>query len=299
MKIDREHLSRLSRRAARRLGWHLVRADAYSPVVDAEALAPDAFTQAAPMPGLELDLDGQVERLQALEPQLRSWHPPRDPPGDDWGFHLHNPYYGPLDAELLHSMLRRHRPTRVLELGSGYSSLVIAAAAADNRDEGHPLEHTIVDPGMSALTERLAGARRLRTPAQSLDASEFETLGAGDVLFVDTSHAVRAGGEVVRIVLEVLPRLSFGVIVHFHDVFRPFEYPRVLFEHYNLHWQEQYLLQAFLAFNQNFNVLFAAHALARLRTEPVRALVPSLTPRNAPSAFWIERVDPAQRASSR
>jgi hypothetical protein len=108
------------------------------------------------------------------------------------------------------------------------------------------------------------------------------------VLFVDTSHAVRLGGEVVRLVLEVLPGLAPGVLVHVHDVFRPFEYPRVLIERYNKHWQEHHLLQAFLAFNPRFRVLVAAHALARLRTAEVTALVPALRPGMAPSAFWFE-----------
>lgn len=95
------------------------------------------------------------------------------------------------------------------------------------------------------------------------------------------------------LVLEVLPLLAPGVVVHFHDIFRPFEYPRAIYERFNKHWQEHYLLQAFLAYNQQFRVLCANHALARLYPDRMVALSPALRPEMAPSGFWIEKL-PAQ-----
>ena len=303
MAIDREQLNLTAqaalRRAALALGWHVVRADAYSPIADLASLPADAFARAAAMPGLELDLDAQLALLSGeLGPPLTAWQPPLDPPGDELGFHLNNPFYGPLDANVLYALLRARRPARVLELGSGYSTLVIARAALDNARDGAPLAHTVVDPELSPLALRPGGAagvaapRMLRTGAERLPVAEFDALAGGDVLFVDTSHAVRIGGEVVTLVLERLGALAPGVLVHFHDIFRPFEYPRLLLERYNKHWQEHYLLQAFLAYNPEFEVLLANHALARLRFAQVRELVPALTPAMAPSGFWFRRLGP-------
>jgi hypothetical protein len=87
----------------------------------------------------------------------------------------------------------------------------------------------------------------------------------------------------------LLPVLRRGVVVHFHDFFRPFEYPRILYERFNVHWQEQYLLQAFLSYNTNFEVLLSNHALWRLRRDRVRRLFPELREGMEPSALWFRR----------
>jgi Methyltransferase domain len=296
VRIDREQLVQTAepvlRRLARRLGWHLVRADFYSPIIDPDRLPDSTWERRTPMPGLELDLDGQLELLQVgLAPFACEWRPPLNPPGDQLGFHLDNPYYGPLDADVLYGMVRHLRPARVLELGSGYSTLVIEAAAALNAAEGVTLSHTVVDPFMSPLLSTLEDeVRRLEVPAQSLPPDEFESLQAGDVLFVDSTHTVKPGGDVVFVVLEALGMLAPGVVVHFHDIFRPFEYPRLLSERFNKHWQEHHLLQAFLAYNPGFRVLCANHALARLEFDRAREFAPALRREMAPSGFWIEKL---------
>ena len=94
-----------------------------------------------------------------------------------------------------------------------------------------------------------------------------------DILFIDTTHTVKIGSDVNRLMLEVLPTLRPGVLVHVHDIFLPYEYPRGFFES-QCCWQEQYLLQALLAENPNFEVLLPAAAIARERPELISALMP-------------------------
>ncbi len=234
------------------------------------------------MPGLELHVDRQLQTIERelvpLIGELRS----RD------SFELSNPMYGPMDAHMLYAMLRTHRPSRVLELGSGYSTVVIGQALAANGDGAR---HEVVDPWPSELVTSTPGRPTVRAESAAAAPEKlFAALGESDVLFVDTSHSVRPGGEVVRLVLEVLPALKPGVIVHFHDFFRPFEYPRVLYDLFDVHWQEHYLLQAFLAYNSTFEVLFSNHALWRLRRERVKRLFPGLTEGREPSALWLRRL---------
>src|SRR5581483_11082477 len=100
-------------------------------------------------------------------------------------------------------------------------------------------------------------------PAERLDEHVITGLGLGDVLFVDTTHTVKTGGDVTRIVLEFLPRLAPGVLVHLHDIFLPYEYPREWVVQERRAYAEQYLLQAFLAFNPTYEVVFPAHAVTR------------------------------------
>lgn len=116
----------------------------------------------------------------------------------------------------------------------------------------------------------------------------FDALEAGDVLFVDTTHTVKTGSDVNRIVLDVLPRLAPGVVVHFHDIFIPWEYHRHWIEG-EFKWNEQYLLQAFLSMNPGYEVLASSQALVREGREAISPLVPQLRAGSAPSALWIRR----------
>ncbi|HEU4657674.1 MAG TPA: class I SAM-dependent methyltransferase [Capillimicrobium sp.] len=282
------------RRAARPAGYHLVRAGYYSPIPELGELPPSAWDEPSPMPGLPLDLDAQVAMLKGdLGPFLAEFRPPRHAPGDAEGYHFDNPFYGPLDAAVLYAIVRRHRPRRVLEIGAGFSSLVIAGAAARNAAEGSPVEHRVVDPYPSPLLQRLGARVSVRAQeATDVPLDEFAALEAGDVLFIDTTHTVRIANDVLYLLLQAIPAVAPGVVVHVHDVFRPYEYPRELYETFGVYWQEHYLLQALLAYNERFEVVCANHALYRDRREAVRALVPSVDEvAHAPSAFWFRRTE--------
>ena len=284
----------LARRIGRRLGYDVLPASFYSPVPDTGALPQSVWDEPSPMPGVELDLEAQVEMLESeLAEYLREFSPPADPPGNREGFYLTNPFYGPADAALLYAMVRRHRPRRVLELGSGFSTLVIAGARARNDEEGgvQDAEHRVVDPYPSPVLDAVRERIELQpTSAAELPLEQFAALEAGDILFVDTSHTLKPGSEVLYLLLEALPALRPGVIVHIHDVFRPFEYPRLLYDTYGNCWQEHYLVQAFLAFNREYEIVCAAHAIARLHGERLRELVPLHRPDHPPSGFWLRRV---------
>lgn len=126
--------------------------------------------------------------------------------------------------------------------------------------------------------------------SEQLDTAEIaSSLGAGDVLFVDTTHTVKTGGDVDRIFLDLLPRLASGVWIHIHDIFLPYEYPREWVIDERRAWAEQYLVQAFLSFNDAFRVELPLYAVARACPERLAAVVPSFSPRFAPGAFWISR----------
>lgn len=242
------------------------------------------------MPGLKLDLDAQLAFLEQSLPAPREEFRPPLHSLEPGVFGLANPMYGPMDADVLYAMVRHHSPQTVLELGSGFSSAVIAEALERNRADGAQGRHEIVDPYPSPLLRRLDPQPEVSSEsAATIEAERFMRLRAGDLLFVDTSHVVKPGSEVLRVVFEVLPLLAPGVVIHFHDIFAPFPYPRVLYDEYDVHWQEQYLLQAFLSFNPHFTVLCANHALWRLRREQVSRLFPALRPGMEPSGFWFRR----------
>ena len=195
-----------------------------------------------------------------------------------------------VDAAVLHAIVRGTRPRRIVELGSGHSTLVAAAACLANEREGAPVDYRAYDPYPKVARPGLPGLTELSTtPAEDLPAERLAELGNDDVLVVDTTHTVKTGGDVNHIVLDVLPRLRPGVLVHFHDIFLPWEYPRVWAEDYGLYWAEQYLLQAFLSMNDGFEVVCALYALSREQPEGLRELVPAWREGTVPGAFWIRR----------
>jgi predicted O-methyltransferase YrrM len=273
------------RKGAAKVGFHVVLNTFYSPIPELERLPPGWFDRAAETPGLDLRLDAQLARLrQELVEPMRGFSPPQTAP-DPHTYAAANPSYGRLDASVLYATIRAVKPRRIVELGSGHSTLVMAQASRDN---GTVLE--AYDPYAAVARQDLPGLSALhRVPAQQVPFAVFESLRDGDVLFVDTTHTVKAGSDVNFVVLEVLPRLAPGVVVHLHDIFIPFEYPRIWLEDFGLFWAEQYLVQAFLAMNPSYEVLWSSAALARLRREELAAALPPGVPAEDGSAFWIRR----------
>jgi hypothetical protein len=254
---------------------HVIPRGFMSPIPELDELPADIFDTPRPLRGVRFDREAQAARLRALRHGLAEFAAPP-------GFRLANNYYEAFDAELLWAVVRDLRPRRVVELGSGWSSLVLRAALEAN---GGDADYRVFDP----FPREPAPPHVERVRAQDVPEDVFTALGDRDVLFVDTTHTVKTGGDVNRIVLDLLPLLAPGVHVHFHDVLLPYELHRTWLER-GWFWFEQDLLQAFLSGNDAWEVHLAAHALTREQPGLVQELVPSWTPgRSFPSAFWIRR----------
>jgi hypothetical protein len=192
------------------------------------------------------------------------------------------------------------KPRRVLEIGSGNSTVVTSAACEANLREGVHTRVAAVDPEPRRPIAALPGLERYeQIDCRTLPASRFEELQRGDILFIDTTHVVKRGGEVTWLILEALPLVAPGVWVHFHDVFLPYDYP------FWLYWlqipTEQYLLHALLL-ESSWRVELSLAGLFVDRHAELTRLIPSLAekvpgkPELAtwyPSAFWIRRQDAA------
>ncbi|MGI8557685.1 MAG: class I SAM-dependent methyltransferase [Solirubrobacteraceae bacterium] len=272
------------------LGYDLVRKHYYSAIPDLGTIPADVWTRRSELRGLQLDNDAGLDFVQReLAPYLAEFAAPESVTEDPREFHFGNGFYDRVDAELLYAMVRRFSPPQIVELGSGMSSLVIADARA--RNDLAASRHVIYDPFPTPrLASTLAQVAELHeVPASEVPISDFERLRSGDLLFVDTTHTVKIASDVNRVILDVLPVLAPGVIVHFHDIFLPWEYPREFLERRRFFWAEQYLLQAFLAFNGEFEVLFSAHGLQREHPREIAELIPGGDGAPASAALWIRR----------
>ena len=141
------------------------------------------------------------------------------------------------------------------------------------------------------------GARIIRERVEQLDPEFFASLGPSDLLFIDSSHMVRPGGDVLFLLQRILPRVAPGVLVHIHDVFTPFDYPERWLVDKVCFWNEQYVLESFLSFNGSFRVVLALQWLYRTQPTALLAACPILARAggtNPPKSFWIERVLPLE-----
>jgi hypothetical protein len=263
----------------------------YSPIPELDQLPPDIWTRESELAGLRFDVTAGLAFVEEeLASYLSEYRPPTAPTSDPRDYYLDNGLYESVDAETLYAMVRRFAPQRIVELGSGMSTLVIADARARNDGSSR---HVVYDPyPREDLAPVLRSVAELRAVAATeVPQAEFADLRSGDLLFVDTTHTVKIGGDVNRVILDVLPRLAPGVLVHIHDIYLPWDYPQEFLAERRFFWAEQYLLQAFLAFNEEFETLFSAHALQRRYPEDVSRLVPSARADTRPGAFWLRRVE--------
>lgn len=277
------------------LGVHVTPVHYFQPIPDSSRLPERLWREQSSLVGIDLRTEAQLALLAEMASGFRAEYAafPRAPTGDPRVYHHGNVAFESPDAEVLHALVRLRRPRRVVEVGSGWSTRVIAGAALRNAAEGHPCTFTAIEPYPApVLRAGLPGLDRLvRAGVEGVPLEEFTGLESGDVLFIDSTHVLRIGGDVQREILEIVPRLRPGVAVHFHDVFLPAEYPRPWVMELRRFWTEQYLLQAFLAFNQAFQVIWAGSHLHLSHPERLEAAFPAYRrDRNLPGSFWIERV---------
>ncbi len=196
-------------------------------------------------------------------------------------------------------MVRFLKPKRVIEIGSGNSSrLIYRAGILNNMEVGNcPLEYTIIDPyprQIVPVLENTGSVKAIKQKVELMEPEFFDHLEAKDILFVDSGHTVKTGSDVNFIILDVLPRLKSGVVVHFHDINLPYASPESYFVNpeFRVFWTEEYLLQAFLAFNNRFEVLLAMGYLQREYQEYFQRAFPYFAPESNwanSGSFWIRR----------
>ncbi len=273
-----------------RLGVHVTPRHYTQPIPDTAALDPGLWERRSALPGIDMREAQQLELLRSVRDDFAGEYDRLEDDAGD-GFRLENPYFGPVDAEMLYCMIRRARPRRICEIGSGYSTRVSALALARNAAAGAPGRIDSYDPYPGAATPAASPTLAVHaTPAERIPPQTFDALAAGDVLFVDSTHVVKIGGDVVFLFLEILPRLQPGVLVHVHDIFLPCDYPKEWILRHRLFWTEQYLLQAFLAFNDAFEVLWAGGYMHVCHPRELAAAFRSYDPATVrPGSFWMRK----------
>jgi predicted O-methyltransferase YrrM len=263
----------------------------YSPL-PTSADVEEAARRAAADPrlgGIDLQDEEQMRLLEELAdfyPEIPFASEPR--PGLRYRFD--NPSYSYADGVFLYSMIRRFRPRRIIEVGSGFTSALILDV--NERFFDNTIACTFVEPYPDLLHSLLTDDDRRRAriiPArlQDVDLALFDPLGANDILFIDSTHVSKANSDVNRLFFEILPRLAQGTVVHLHDIFPALEYP-IEWMREGRAWNEQYVLRAFLQYNAAYTVRLFGSYMVTSRPDWFRSRMP-LCLRNPGGAFWMQR----------
>lgn len=284
------------------VGVHVLPVNYYSPIPDMRELRKHRhlFDVEHPMPGVDMRIEAQ---LRFLEDVVKPWEGQYlRAGGGEFGTRAREmPSFAPINALALYAVIRHFRPARMIEVGSGTSTVVAAAAFRDNRHDRAPGRLVAIDPHPS---ERLRGGRDglaelVQKRVQDVPIDMFLELGENDVLFIDSTHTVKIFGDVTYLYLTVLPQLNSGVIVHIHDIFFPLDYlPHHFFRKgFKQIWQEQYLLHAFLMFNREYTVLLSNSFVHFKSMGRLRALFPWYHVDRWPSSFWMRRISSSSAGS--
>jgi predicted O-methyltransferase YrrM len=279
-------------------GLHLLPKHFYLPIPDDSDELDDFWTTPSEMAGIDAHDAAQLALMKNTFPrylgEFRSQFPITE--ADKFGdFFLLNGSYMAVDAHVYYSLIRQTNPERIVEIGCGYSTVLACAAARRNQQEfGRFPVITAIDPyPWEIFREGYPGVNEVvAKKVQDVPLHVFTSLKAGDMLFIDSTHALRSGSDVQYEFLEILPRLAPGVLVHVHDVSLPLPYPKVYYDT-QTYWNEQYLLQAFLVYNSRFEVVWAGnymllnHRDAMLETFPEFKLMREKWTSSEPSAFWM------------
>jgi predicted O-methyltransferase YrrM len=244
-----------------------------------------------PTPGLRIDEQAMLALWRSFQPYLETQpFPEEKTAGHRYWFN--NPAFGHGDGTVLHCMMRRFQPRRMVEVGSGYSSACMLETAETFLADDASL--TFIDPRPELLEGLLSAEppRRkveiLPIPVQQAPLDLFTALQANDLLFIDSTHVLKTGSDVAFELFEVLPRLNPGVLVHIHDIGWPFEYSRKWAVEENRSWNEAYGLRAFLTFNDAFDILFFNDYFRRKQAPALQRIAPWV-PANSGGSIWLQR----------
>jgi hypothetical protein len=277
-------------------GLHVLPVHYYSPIPHVAQLPDELWSGPRQLTGLQIDLDRAAQFLLMLSSQFlsecRSFPEHSTNPHQ---FYFSNEAFHPDDAYSLYFMIRHLKPQRIIEIGSGFSTLLISQAVRHNKndDPNYSCHFTAIEPfPPSYLNPPPGEVTEFRIDEiQKVPLAVFSDLHRNDLLFIDSSHVAKIGSDVVYEYLSILPNLNRDVIVHIHDIFTPFEYPKRWIKDFRFFWNEQYVLEALLSGGSSFEVILPMHALSRLRSELFTQAIPKiLSDTQEASSFWMRKM---------
>lgn len=282
------------------LGIHITRNHYYEPIPDTRDIKKTLWNKAAVLVGMKMYEERQLKLLEETQSKYRYEYDRipanRTSRAKGHEYYTNNSAFEAVDGEILYSFIRKFKPDQIIEIGSGYSTYLSAKAICENMKDTPPrvCRLTAIEPfPREALQRGFPGLSALITKkVQEVPLRIFETLKENDILFIDSSHVMKIGSDVQYIIFEILPRVGKGVLIHFHDIFLPSEYPMNWIMNEHRFWNEQYVLRAFMTFNDKYEVLWSGSFMHINHPDKLeRAFSSYVRTKHWPGSFWIKRVE--------
>lgn len=260
----------------------------YSPLINPAEIDYSILDEKRYLPGLEIDIDAalaMIENLATYAGEFDQWAPRNESGKIAW-----HQTYTTIDSASLYTLIRHLKPKRYIEVGCGYSSRVSSAALLANAREGHEVNSTYIEPYPGPILDgfELHGELLVKKIEQ-VPLEYFQSLGAGDILFIDTSHVLKAQNDVEWELLHVFPSLRSGVTIHIHDIYTPYEQPRwwLLDLYLPRYSNEQYALECLLSGGNAFKTLLPLYQLGKEHPEELSQLVTRGLDHG--QSYWIQK----------
>lgn len=239
---------------------------------------------------INFNIEQQLNSLSALEHSEELKLLSKNGVPNSGIFYLNNPSFGPGDADLYYLIIRNIQPKQIIEIGSGYTSLVALKAIEKNKESGVETRLTCIEPYEMEWLEKKSEIQLIRESVENVPVTIFKNLEENDILFIDSSHIIRPENDVLFEYLELLPTLKKGVIIHIHDIFTPRHYRSDWLKDEFRLWNEQYLLEAFLYYNDSFEILYSLNYLKSNYFEATKSKLNCLSQKDYPASFWIRKI---------
>jgi hypothetical protein len=205
-------------------------------------------------------------------------------------FYYSNGAFEEGDSEMLFNIIRYFKPLKIIEIGSGFSTKMMLYALEKNKNVN--TEVICIEPYQQKWLDSESRVKLIREKVENIPLSIFESLDNNDILFIDSSHIIRTQGDVLYEFLNILPILKKGVLIHIHDIYTPADYPDELVFEKRFLWNEQYLLEAFLSFNDHYEVICSLNYLKNNFFEKLLNACPNIS-KNIncqPASIWLRKI---------
>jgi hypothetical protein len=285
------HRLPLCRATLMKVGVFPIKNHFYEPQFDFRFPDPE-FSEDRVLPGIDWNEPSQLEMLDRFTYSDELADVSQEPPTRKTEMQYSTKSgFGPGDAEYWYQFIRATKPARIIEIGSGSSTLMAIKAINKNieEDANDQCEHICIEPFLAPWLEK-TGVSVIRKKVEEVELSFFSQLQDNDILFIDSSHVIRPQGDVLFEYLQVLPSLNKGVVVHAHDIFSPKNYPAEWLQEKVRLWNEQYLLEAFLSNNDSWKIVGALNYLRYKHYDRLKSVARFMTPDREPGSFYIRKI---------
>lgn len=279
----------------RKLKFYPMRIHFYQPIPDYKFFWDSSFSAKRILPGFSINQSKVRETLKKLSGYSDECSWPENKVAGQ-AYYTQNTNFAFSSAALLHTMIRAHKTKRIVEVGSGFSTMIMLKALEKNWSADFHL--TCIEPyPLKWLREEIeiypCQVELLSIKAQNANLDIYFQLEENDILFIDSSHVSKFGSDVNYLYLQVLPQLAKGTLIHLHDIYTPYDYPKAQFEgRIKFFWNEQYLLEAFLTNNHDFEIILPGYYVQTEFEDEFNATFSNYNSaiHRATSSFWLRKL---------